>query len=265
MNDQCETLTEKPRGRGRPRKGSPAVPKRPQRQPDYQKIQNLLREDILEGRLPADARLKVSDVAERYSVSTNPAREALQALEGEGLVIISANRGARVRRIDEAFIRDISEMRALVEPYLVRGFVEFARTDDIDILIALQTTCQRAADDNDYSAFHRANVSFHDFMIERHHNAEAVHIWKKHSNWLRALHRRHPLSFANMRRSCAEHWELVEAVRSGNPEAAAAVIARHTTNSAAVFIEHVRRDRLQRSEVSVERTERDGDRLSVVG
>jgi len=235
-----------PRRRGRPPKGTPAVPKSPSREPDYGRLQQLLREDILEGRIPAGSRLKVSDIAARYATSTNPAREALQGLEGEGLVIISPNRGARVRIINEDFVRNIFDLRGLIEPYLVRGFAEFARAEDVTALEALQQDCQDAVDAGDYPAFHRANVAFHDFLTEHHHNVEAVKTMKRHSAWIRALSRRSPLTLANMRRSNAEHWELVEAVRRGDQEAAAATIERHIANSLAVFLGHMQRDRALR-------------------
>ena len=66
------------------------------REPGH-RLKQLLRADIIAGRIPAGSRLKVSDVIARYGTSTNPAREALHALEGEGLVVITPNRGARVR------------------------------------------------------------------------------------------------------------------------------------------------------------------------
>jgi DNA-binding GntR family transcriptional regulator len=206
----------------------------------------LLREDIIEGRIPAGARLKVSEIADRYATSTNPAREALQALEGEGLVIITPNRGASVRSIDENYVRNIFDIRGLFEPYLVRGFAEFARTDDIAALEGLQRACQDAVDGGDYPAFHRANVAFHGFIYEHHHNTEAVQMMRRHSAWIQSLRRRSPLTLAQMRRSSAEHWDLIEAVRRGDPDAAAALIERHTANSRAVFLEQMRRDHSHR-------------------
>jgi DNA-binding GntR family transcriptional regulator len=235
-----------PRRRGRPRKGTPAAPKPPKREPVYERLQQLLREDILEGRLPAGSRVKASEIARRYATSTNPAREALQGLEGEGLVVFSPNRGARVRVIDEDFIRNIFDIRALVEPYLAHGFVEFARAEDVDALDRLQRNCQAGADAADYPAFHRANVAFHDFIIDHHHNLEAVTLMQRHSAWIRALSRRHPLTLARMRRSSAEHWDVVEAARRGDPDAAAAAIARHVANSRAVLLGRLLRDRVQR-------------------
>src|SRR6201991_5320042 len=78
----------------------------------------LIRDDIVSGRLRANERLKVADLAERHGTSTNPVREALQQLRGEGFVVMEPNRGARVRPIDEEFIRDIYEIEMLIEPAL---------------------------------------------------------------------------------------------------------------------------------------------------
>jgi DNA-binding GntR family transcriptional regulator len=235
-----------PQRAGRPSRRQPAPALAPKRAPGYGRVQQLLRDDILEGRLQAGARLKVSEIAKRYSTSTNPAREALQGLEGEGLVVIEPNRGARVRAIDEDLVRNIFDIRDLIEPYLARGFAEFARAEEIAKLEALQQACQVAGDNGDYPAFHRANVAFHDFIIERHHNVEAVRIMKRHSAWIRILRRRNPLTLANMRRSNADHWEFVAAVRRGDADGAAAAIQRHVANSHAVFVEHMRRDRVLR-------------------
>lgn len=245
QTDEVNLQVKRPRGR--PPKGAPAAPKPPpKREPDYGRLQQLLREDILEGRIPAGSRIKVSEIVARYQTSTNPAREALQGLEGEGLVIISPNRGARVRIIDEDYIRNIFDIRGLIEPYLIRGFAEFARPEDVSALEVLQRACQAGVDAADYSAFHRANVAFHDYIVEHHHNVEAVKMMRRHSAWIRALSRRNPLTLAQMRRSASEHWELVEAVRRGDPDAAAAAIERHIANSRAVFLGNMRRDQIRK-------------------
>ena len=65
-------------------------------------------------------------------------REALQQLRGEGFVIIEPNRGARVRPIDEDFVRDIIEIEVLIEPALTRWFVGIATEADIAELEAIQ-------------------------------------------------------------------------------------------------------------------------------
>jgi DNA-binding GntR family transcriptional regulator len=215
------------------------------REPGYGRLQQLLRDEIIEGRIPAGARLKVSDIAVRFNTSTNPAREALQGLEGEGLVVITPNRGARVRLIDEDMVRNIFDIRALLEPYIMRTFVEFARPEDVAALKALQEQCQAACDAARYPEFHAANIAFHDYVTDRHFNVEAVRIMKQHNAWLRALSLKNPLTLAHMRASCAEHWELVAAVENGDPEVAVLAIGKHMTRSRGIFLAHMRRDRMR--------------------
>ncbi len=81
-------------------------------------VYQLIRDDIIAGRLKPNERLVAADLAGRHGTSTNPVREALQLLRGEGFVIFTLNRGARVRPIDEEFIRNIYEISALIEPAL---------------------------------------------------------------------------------------------------------------------------------------------------
>lgn len=90
--------------------------------PSYRRIQDLIRDDIVAGRLTPNLHLKTADLATRYGVSANPVREALQRLEGEGLVVILPNRGARVRAIDEPFLRNILDILLLLDPYFVHWF-----------------------------------------------------------------------------------------------------------------------------------------------
>ena len=230
----------KPARRGRPPRIQP-----PKREPGYGRLQQLLREEILDGRIPAGSRLKVSDIIARFGTSTNPAREALQGLEGEGLVIITPNRGARVRLINEDLVRNIFDIRALLEPYILRSFVEFATNEDIAAIEAIQAQCQKAVETGDYPTFHAQNILFHDYMTDRHFNVEAVRIMKMHNAWLRALSVKHPLTTAHMKRSSAEHWLMIEAVRNGDGDEAARIITQHMGHSRGIFLTQMRRDRMK--------------------
>ena len=143
------------------------------REPGH-RLKQLLRADIVAGHIPAGSRLKVSDVIARYGTSTNPAREALHALEGEGLVVITPNRGARVRSIDDEFVNCIFDIRRLIEPYIVRWFTEYATAEDRRILEEIQIKVQAAADAEDLPEFHKHNRGFHDLILSRHFNTGAV-------------------------------------------------------------------------------------------
>lgn len=74
-----------------------------------------LRAAIAAGELRDGTRLIERDLAERFSVSRIPLREALKKLEAEGLVEIHPNRGAVVRTLLPADIEEIYGLRTLLE------------------------------------------------------------------------------------------------------------------------------------------------------
>ncbi len=212
------------------------------RAPDYERLQTLIREDILSGRIPAGSRLKVSEIAATYGTSTNPAREALRGLEGEGLVVILPNRGASVRVIDETLVANLFDIRGMIEPHIVRHFVETASQADIDDLEELQRGCEEGAATGNHAIFHQNNIRFHDLILDRYHNVEAMKIMRQHSVWLRALNRKHPLTVPQMRRSNVEHVAFIDAVHRGDHDQAIAVMQRHRQNSKRVFLGQMREE-----------------------
>jgi DNA-binding GntR family transcriptional regulator len=235
----------------RTRKPSPAKGGRTKqatlvKEPGYGRVAQLLREEIVEGRIPPGARIKVSEIASRFGTSTNPAREALQMLEGEGLLTITPNRGASVREITEDLVRNVFDIRLLLEPYIVRGFVEYARPEDLALLKGYQEKCQEGVDSGDYALFHSNNVLFHSYMTDHHFNKEAIAIIRKHGSWVRALSSMYPLPVARMRQSVAEHWAFLEAAERGDSDEAVRVMEAHLAHSQAVFLEGMRRERARR-------------------
>ncbi|MFZ4757588.1 MAG: GntR family transcriptional regulator [Burkholderiaceae bacterium] len=67
---------------------------------------------IIRGELDPGDRIHEQDLAERFSVSRGPAREALRILERDGLVQIHARRGARVTALTVDEVEEVFEMRA---------------------------------------------------------------------------------------------------------------------------------------------------------
>jgi DNA-binding GntR family transcriptional regulator len=81
------------------------------------RVRELLEEAILEGELKPGERLRAEALARRFGTSRTPVREALLQLEGQGLVEVEPNRGAVVRSFDRDDVRDLYEVRALIEPH----------------------------------------------------------------------------------------------------------------------------------------------------
>lgn len=202
-------------------------------------VYELIREDIISGKLGPNARLKVADLAERYGTSTNPIREALQQLRGEDFVIFEPNRGARVRPIDENFVRDIIEIAALIEPALTRWFVSIATEADIGQLEAVQAEIE-ALNFADPALHGQLDTRFHQVIYDRHYNRHAADLWWRHREVLRAISRRFPTSLSRRVAVVREHHALIEAIRAQDADLAAKVIGEHVQGSGRHIIEHMR-------------------------
>jgi DNA-binding GntR family transcriptional regulator len=201
-------------------------------------VYEMIREDIISGRLGPNERLKVADLAEHYQTSTNPVREALQQLRGEGFVLMEPNRGARVRPIDADFVRDIIEIEMLIEAALTRWFVTIATDADIVELEAIQAELE----ENNFVDRIRhglLDTRFHQFIYDRHYNRHAADLWWKHREILRAISRRFPTSLSRRMSVLREHRELIECIRAQDADGAAAVVARHVEGSGRHIIEHM--------------------------
>ena len=202
-------------------------------------VYELIRDDIISGRLGANERLKVADLAERHGTSTNPVREALQQLRGEGFVVMTPNRGARVRPMDEEFIRDIYEIEMLIEPALTRWFVGMATDRDIAELERLQSEIE-ANNFVDQGQHGKLDTEFHMLMYGRHYNRHAADLWWKHREILRAISRQFPTTLARRTAVIREHRELIAAIKAGEADKAADVIARHVEGSGRHILEQMR-------------------------
>lgn len=111
---------------------STVAPRAPGRAPPLiEQISNELSRDILAGRYKPGDRIRETEVAERLEVSRAPVREALRALEMDGLVELTAWRGARVINPSLPEILAIFDLLAAVFGVVARLAAENASDEEL--------------------------------------------------------------------------------------------------------------------------------------
>lgn len=198
-----------------------------------------IRHEILSGALEANARLKVSELAKRHQTSTNPVREALQQLRGEGLVLFVPNQGARVRPIDTEFVRDVAEVGYQLEPYLLKLFVETASAEDIAELERIEQEIE-ALNFQDKARHTDLNHAFHETMYERHYNRVAFGVWKQHREILGSISTRIPIAIGRQEAIIREHRALIEAIRAQEVDQAVKVLNQHIGDAGRHVVDQLR-------------------------
>lgn len=214
--------------------------------PSSQSVYDGIRHDILSGALPANVRLKVSELATRYNTSTNPVREALQQLRGEGLVLFSPNQGARVRAIDTDFVRDVSEVGLQLEPYLLQWFVETVTAEDITHLEEIQDRIEEL-NFADKAAHTKLNTEFHTYMYKRHYNRVAFNLWNQHRELMASISTRVPISLGRREAIFQEHRGLIEHLRHQDGPAATALLSKHIRDAGRHLVDQLRIEEVQKA------------------
>jgi DNA-binding GntR family transcriptional regulator len=108
-------------------------------------VQSLLA-DVFQGRLRAGEHLVTQELAARFGVSHTPIREALITLAGIGILDLPPNRGAIVRRVTPHEVREVCQVRRVLECEAVRsacGRIDLAElhalADDLRRMISMKT------------------------------------------------------------------------------------------------------------------------------
>jgi DNA-binding GntR family transcriptional regulator len=210
------------------------------RSTNYQRICDRLRAEIIDQQFGIGARLKVVELAARYGVSQMPVREALQQLQGEGLVRLIPNRGAVVRAVDESFIRNIYDIREILEAFFTRRAALVAGADDIDELRTIQSTYERYTAHDTIAVRLQLNLDFHGVIYRLAGNDDAREIIDKHSVLVRVLTRRFNHTPQRIRQICRQHRAIIAAIVARDPMQAGEIAGQHMRDARDALLEAMR-------------------------
>jgi DNA-binding GntR family transcriptional regulator len=128
------------------------------------RVTDLLRERILEGELRPGSPLREMSLAGDLDVSRNTLREGLRLLAAEGLVVLAPNKGASVRRLTAADVRDIYRVRRVIEVQAATGSALVDDEDFADMQAAV-VAGERAEQARSWRAVGTASLRFHQALV----------------------------------------------------------------------------------------------------
>ncbi len=183
--------------------------------------------DIATGRLPFGTRITIDELASRYGGSHMPVREALRQLAGENLIEFAPGRGARVRRVDIAFVENLFATRSALEVMLVRRAAQYASASVVAEIEMIETRLEAEAAASDYAAALASNRALHEAINHAARNPEAATILDQHWILLQGLW--HSVGFGPERLPgvISDHRHLIRALAARDVEAAGVLMGAH--------------------------------------
>lgn len=124
-------------------------------------VSDQLRDEILDGRLPAGSRLVETELAERFGVSRGPIRVAFRDLANSGLAVDLPRRGTFVSSLDETDLEEVYVLRRAIEEVAVRLAIEKATDEDIAEMFVILAGVEAAYERQDLAAAWEADMAFH--------------------------------------------------------------------------------------------------------
>jgi DNA-binding GntR family transcriptional regulator len=193
------------------------------------KVAGEIRAAILSGHFKPGGRLIEDRLAEEFGVSRNPIREAIRTLASEGLIEVTARRGAVVASLSREEAEELLEVRATLEGANARLA---ARRRNPEVHAKLRTILDQGSAAilaGRIEELPALNDAFHTLLAEAGQNRVMADLMRTMRDRSAPLFRGYGLDFA--RASWAEHAGILRAVIDGDPELASLLAYRHVINA----------------------------------
>lgn len=196
-------------------------------EPESARVVRRLRDEILDGARAPGSRLVERDIAEALAVSRVPVRDALKALEAEGLVTLRPRTWAIVREFTPSDIADLNEVRSAVEVLTLRLVAQRHTREELARLRATVDAELAAAEAGDPVAARRAAADFHEVATELSGNLllrEWMQVIRSRMRWLMAQH-------DDLLHIAREHEALYDAIARRDVERVSELATNHLANT----------------------------------
>jgi len=202
------------------------------RRTTHELVLELLREKIISGDLAAGSRLVQSELALSMEVSTTPVREALRDLASEGLVRFDPHIGAVVQGLSSLEFEEIYEARMLLEPMAIR---RAAGAMSAELLDRLEQIHQQMLKETNPTRWVQLNRNFHMSIYETAVSPRIATIIRSLQD-ASVMYVGVALGQPGLLPEANEgHSAILEAVRSGDQDAAAEATLNHLQSSMEAF------------------------------
>ncbi|MDX1413672.1 MAG: GntR family transcriptional regulator [Candidatus Promineifilaceae bacterium] len=199
-----------------------------------------IKDAIRHANIPPGEPLSENRISKVLGISRTPVREALQMLSQEGLVEIIPGRAVTVAARSFRQILDVLYIRSLLEPELTRLATENITPTQLETLWDSLRKMESAVEKADRAGWSIADTAWHDTLSEACPNellGELVLQLRNRVHQYASID--HNLKIRQLRNGTAEHRLIVEAIASGDSDAAAQAMKDHLESLRKNLFDHL--------------------------
>jgi DNA-binding GntR family transcriptional regulator len=204
-----------------------------------------IKDAILNITLPPGTVITEDHLANQLGISKSPVRAALVHLQRDGLVVFSPYKGTIVSELREKDVRDLYEVRALLEPYCVRRLTPVLTDRDVETVQDLLDRAEAALSEGDNEVFSRHSSDFHSYIVNRLGNATIIASYNSISLQMERLRHISRDGHPGRRQTLEEEKEIFSYMKANEADKAAALMERHILQYLELFVEAIHNHRIE--------------------
>lgn len=185
-------------------------------------------------------------LAEMTGVSRTPVREAINRLQNEGFAQVIKKHGIRITVITEKDVKDIYEVRKVIESYVILTYSEKIDKDALQKLYdRIEARKNDSANSTDYETDFDIDNEFHTLLMKASGNSFFLSIYERlfaHTQRIRVYS---GISVANrVKMTRDEHLKIGKCLLDGNTKEAAARMVEHLSTSERMAYEALKKNQI---------------------
>ena len=203
-----------------------------------------VRRAILEGRLTPGTRINEVQVAAELGFSRGPLREALRALEEEGLIVKLPYRGAFVAEVGPQVIEEIAALRVRLEPFAIELALPRIRSESGRAFLrdVMDELCSSAAR-GDVASSIDSHLRLHRAVYEMSGHKLLFDCWRSWESQLRVYFAFDASTFTSLTMLVEDHERLLELLFHADLATITADVVGHVQVAAEHAADAARRSR----------------------
>ena len=192
-----------------------------------ERVHRALLDAISDASLAPGAHLRQEEIAEQLAVSRQPVLQALRLLKRDSFVLDAPGRGLMVAPLDVAWMRNVYQVRGALDTLAAR--LAALRGYEVDPRLIEQG--RRCARGRNIKAMIDADMAFHNAIYAASNNPLIALSAQVHWSHLRRVMGEVLQSSRQRSTVWDEHEAIAQAIRQGDAELAARLIAAHSATA----------------------------------
>ncbi|MCX8082655.1 MAG: GntR family transcriptional regulator [bacterium] len=192
-----------------------------------------LREKIIEYLMNSGDNKGITEeaIASYFKVSRTPVREVLKHLEHEGIIQTKRKAGITFKKFNEKEIKEMYDLRALLEGFAIREGIKNVTEKDIRELKEWVKMFHMAGEKHDMRKVEELDRLFHTKIIEFSNNRYLISMVKRLNLFTKVfkvkIYKKNKFYYKGYDINPYSHTKIIKAITTGNPDIAEGFVKNH--------------------------------------